>query len=98
MSCKAKNVIYVIECRGCNEQYIGETVNLRNRVTLHNQHIKHAELRKIPVSQHIAECSDQDPKYYIFLFYQMKTESIIKRKEKEKYFIRTFSPKLNSLH
>ena len=77
---------------------IGETVNLRNRITLHNQHIKHAELRKIPVSQHIAECSDQDPKYYIFPFYQMKTESIIKRKEKEKYFIRTFSPKLNSLH
>ena len=98
MSCKAKNVIYVIQCRGCNEQYIGETVNLRNRATLHNQHIKHAELRKIPVSQHIAECSDQDPKYYIFPFYQMKTESIIKRKEKEKYFIRTFSPKLNSLH
>ena len=98
MSCKAKNVIYVIQCRGCNEQYIGETVNLRNRVTLHNQHIKHAALRKIPVSQHIAECSDQDPKYFIFPFYQMKTESIIKRKEKEKYFIRTFSPKLNSLH
>ena len=67
MSCKAKNVIYVTQCRGCNEQYIGETVNLRNRVlTLHNQHIKHAALRKIPVSQHIAECSDQDPKYFIF--------------------------------
>ena len=94
----AKNVIYVIQCRGCNEQYIGETVNLRNRVTLHNQHIKHAELRKIPVSQHIAECSDPDPKYFIFPFYQMKTESFIKRKEMEKYFIRTLSPKLNSLH
>ena len=90
MSCKAKNVIYVIQCRGCNEQYIGETVNLRNRVTLHNQHIRHAELRKIPVSKHIADS--------IFPFYQMKTDSIIKRKEKEKYFIRTFSPKLNSLH
>ena len=98
MSCKAKNVIYVIQCRGCNEQYIGETVNLRNRVTLHNQHIRHAELRKIPVSKHIADCSDHDPKYSIFPFFQMKTDSIIKRKEKEKYFIRTFSPKLNSLH
>ena len=98
MSCKSKNVIYVIQCRGCNEQYIGETVNLRNRITLHNQHIRHAELRKIPVSGHIADCSDQDPKYFVFPFYQMKTESIMKRKEKEKYFIRTFLPKLNSLH
>ena len=48
--------------------------------------------------KHIADCSDQDPKYYIFPFYEMKTNSIIKRKEKEKYFIRTFSSKLNSLH
>ena len=46
MSCKPKNVIYVLQCRGCNEQYIGETVNLRNRITLHNQHLRHAELRK----------------------------------------------------
>ena len=91
-------VIYMIQCRGCDEQYIGETVNLRNRITLHNQHIRHAELRKIPVSGHIADCSDQDPKYFVFPFYLMKTESIMKRKEKEKYFIRTFLPKLNSLY
>ena len=71
---------------------------LRNRITLHNQHIRHAELRKIPVSGHIADCSDQDPKYFVFPFYLMKTESIMKRKEKEKYFIRTFLPKLNSLY
>ena len=98
MSCKSKYVIYMIQCRGCDEQYIGETVNLRNRITLHNQHIRHAELRKIPVSGHIADCSDQDPKYFVFPFYLMKTESIMKRKEKEKYFIRTFLPKLNSLY
>ena len=45
-----------------------------------------------------ADCSDQDPKYFVFPFYQMKTESIMKRKEKEKYFIRTFLSKLNSLY
>ena len=61
-------------------------------------YIRHAELRKIPVSGHIADCSDQDPKYFVFPFYLMKTESIMKRKEKEKYFIRTFLPKLNSLY
>ena len=97
MSCKAKNVIYVIQCRGCDEQYIGETNNLRNRTTLHNQHIRHEALRKIPLSGHIADCSDKEPKYFMFPFYQMKTESIIKRKEKEKFFIRTFLPNLNTL-
>ena len=77
-------VIYVIECRGCDEQYIGETNNLRNRTTLHNQHIRHEALRKIPLSGHIADFSDKEPKYFMFPFYQMKTESIIKRNEKEK--------------
>ena len=97
MSCKAQNVIYVIQCRGCDDQYIGETNNLRNRTTLHNQHIIYEALRKIPLSGHIADCSDKEPKYSMFPFYQMKTESIIKRKEKEKFFIRTFLPKLIAL-
>ena len=59
--------------------------------------IRHEALRKIPLSGHIADCSDKEPKYFMFPFYQMKIESIIKRKEKEKFFIRTFLPKLNAL-
>ena len=68
VSCKSKHVIYAIQYRGCNEQYFGETVKLINHITLHNQHIRHAKLRKIPVSGHIADCSDQDPKYFVFPF------------------------------
>ena len=65
-------------------------------MTLHNQHIRVPELRKIPVSGHIADCSDREPKYHIFPFFQMKTDSIIKRKEKEKFFIRKFLPTLKA--
>ena len=36
MSCTVKNVMYVIECRGCQKYYIGETNNLSNQTTLHN--------------------------------------------------------------
>ena len=32
-------------------------------------------IRKISESGHIADCSDQDPKYFDFPFYQMKTEA-----------------------
>ena len=84
MSCKAKNIIYVIQCRGCDEKYIEETNNLRNRTTPHNQHIRHEALRKIHLSGHIADYSDKERKYFIFPFYLMKTESIIKRKRKRK--------------
>ena len=38
VSCDAKNVIYVMKCRGCGDEYIGETGNcLRKGVTAHNQ-------------------------------------------------------------
>ena len=96
MTCTVKNVIYVIECRGCNKYYIGETNNLRKRTTLHNQHIRHENLRMIPLSGHIASCSRNDPQYFMFPFYKMKTDSIIDRKEKEKYFIQKYKPELNS--
>ena len=66
MDCTVRNVIYVIKCRGCGKYYIGETTNLRNRVTLHNQHIRHENLRMIPVSGHLASCSNSDPKYFIY--------------------------------
>ena len=70
MTCTVKNVIYVIECRGCRKYYIGETNNLRNRTTLYNQHIRHEHLRMIPVSGHIASCSNTDPKYFMFPFFK----------------------------
>jgi len=61
MDCDTRNVVYVIICNGCNKKYIGETTNLRSRVTLHNQHINHPELRKIPLSKHLVECTNIQP-------------------------------------
>ena len=76
MNCTVKNAMYLIECRGCEKYYIGETNNLRKRTTLHNQHIRHEELRMIPLSGHLVSCSDNDPKYFMFPFYKMSSDSI----------------------
>ena len=46
---------------------------------------------------YIATCSDKDPKYFMFPFYKMNCDSILARKEKEKYFINKFKPELNSI-
>ena len=96
MTCTVKNVIYVTKCRGCRKYYIGESNNLRNGTTLHNQHIRHENLRMISISGHIASCSNKDPKYFMFPFYKMNSDSIIDRKEKEKLFIQNYKPDLNS--
>ena len=72
ISCDVRNTIYVMKCRGCREEYIGETGNfLRKRVTVHNQHICDSRTRLLNVSEHINICEDTlNPKYYIFPFLQ----------------------------
>ena len=97
MSCDVKNVIYVMKCRGCGDEYIGETGNfLRKRVTVHNQQIRDPRTRMLKVSEHIDICANTlNPKYYIFPFYKMYTESATLRRARENYFINTLKPKLN---
>ena len=95
-----KNVVYVMKCGGCGEEYIGETGNLlRQRVTIHNQQIRDPKTRMLKVSEHIANCAHNlNPKYKIFPFYKMYSESTTLRRAKEKFFINTLKPKLNRLH
>ena len=85
-----------MKCRGCGEEYIGETGNyLRERVTLHNQQIRDPSTRMLHVSDHISTYANrQDSKYYIFPFYKMYSESTSLRRAKEKYFINPLKPKL----
>lgn len=99
MSCDVKNVIYVMKCRGCSEEYIGETGNfLRRRVTVHNQQIRDPKTRILQVSEHIDKCANMlNPKFLIFPFYKMYTDSPTLRRAKEKFFIKTLKPKLNKL-
>ena len=98
MSCDVKNVIYAIKCNGCKELYIGQTGDkLRTRRTIHAQQIRDPSTRQIPLSEHIDNCSRSIPKFQMFPFFKMHTESISARLAKEKHFIRCFKPKLNVL-
>ena len=50
----------------------------------------------LKVSEHIDNCAKHlNPKYFIFPFYKMYTESQTLRKAKEKFFINKLKPKLN---
>ena len=98
MTCDVKNVIYVMKCRGfCGEEYIGETGNfLRKRVAIHNQQIRDPRNRMLRVSGHTDGCaSNLNPKYYIFPFHKMYSESTTLWRAKEKSFINSLKPKLN---
>ena len=95
-SCDTMNIIYVIQCQGCKEEYIGETGNLRNRVNLHNQHIRNPDMAPLPVSRHISACArESQQKFHIFPLYKMNCNDVTLRRLKENYFIKLFKPKLN---
>lgn len=96
MSCSTKNLIYVITCAGCEKHYIGETgTTLRTRIRIHKQHISTPEYRKIKVSEHLDVCGHGQ--FSVFPFYKLYTEDTISRREKERHFIKTLKPALNSL-
>jgi len=81
MDCDTRNVVYAIICN--------------DRVTLHNQHINHTELRKIPLSKHLDKCTNIQPKYKIFPFYKLQQEDRLRRRIKEEHFINIFQSELN---
>ena len=97
MNCKSKNVLYIIDCNGCGEQYIGKTHDkLAARVRVHKQQINHPEYRKIGVSRHIDECCSTEPKFHITPFFKI-TDDKRMGNVKENYFIQIFRPPLNNL-
>ena len=99
MNCGTENVLYVLQCQGCFENYIGQTSDsLRTRMRVHKQHINTPEYRKLAVSSHIAQCAGNiNPQFKVFPFYKIMQADKTFRDVKEQTFIKRFKPLLNSL-
>ena len=96
MSCKSKDIIYMIICPKCQDSYIGQTQDLRKRVTLHREQIKHEEYRHLPVSKNLFKCNNGT--FKIMPIYQCKHGSTkLEREFKEKELITLLKPELNSI-
>lgn len=94
MDCTVKNCIYVLQCNGCKEYYIGETSDFRFRMNNHLSHIKNNI--GLDVSKHVNRCTrDITKKISIMPIYKVLREDEFYRKAMEHYFIEKFKPKLN---
>ena len=97
MTCETKDVIYLITCNGCWKQYIGETQSLRERVTLHNEQIKHPQYQHLYVSKHNSRCAyARGIKYKICPIFKLNGQNRTFRQVKEQYFIQTYTPEPNT--
>lgn len=97
MNCATENVLYVLECQGCKENYIGQTSDsLRTRMRVHKQQIYNAEYRQIAASKHFADCAGNlTTPFKVYPFYKIMTMDKSFRDIKEQTFIRKFKPVLN---
>jgi predicted GIY-YIG superfamily endonuclease len=96
LTCKSKDVIYVLKCKTCSGEYIGETVNIRRRIHTHNSHIR-TEQHLCRATDHLIECgkqlSDVRERFTVFLLETERDKYV--RKAKEAYYIRLFKPMMN---
>ena len=92
MTCKSKEVVYIIICPKCKNSYVGQTQSLRNRVTLHKEQITHEQYKHLQVSKHLAECSQG--KFKIMPIFQCKGQSRIEKECMEKQIISLLKPEL----
>ena len=91
LTCNSTNVIYVIECDSCQENYIGCAKTLNLRVSQHKSNIKIPENRRLHVSNHLYQCSQGN--FKIMPIYQVDKYSMLTTKEE--FFINKFKPSLN---
>ena len=97
MSCDSSNLIYVLICDGCKEEYIGETgegvTKLRDRVRVYRQHIRDKQYQMLEVERHVRECGKGG--FKIFPLLQIKSNDTALRRAFEKKFQVQYKCSLN---
>ena len=69
MTCKTRDLIYLLICEGCLEEYMGETGTQMNlRTNLHRSQIVNENYSKMKVCKHVHTCGND--KFKIFPFYK----------------------------
>ena len=93
-NCESSNLIYVVICQGCKEEYIGETGCLvKEQIKIYRHQIRQQKYQQLPVEEHLRTCGDR--KLHLFPFFKISQENKSLRKSCEDYFIDKFKPSVN---
>ena len=88
-TCKTANVIYLMECRKCKKQYVGETENpLHLRINGHRSDF-HRKLPDKPVAVHFNSPGHSFEDMTVMVIERMQLSDSAKRKLRESYWIHT---------
>ena len=94
MTCKTRDLIYMIICEGCLEEYIGETGNQINlRTNVHRNQIENENYAQLKVSKHIHTCGNN--KFKVFPFQKSFKQCHVYREELEEKYRKLVQPTLH---
>ena len=95
LSCKSANVIYLITCSVCQQQYVGETKNALNiRINLHRNHIKTKDQYQA-TAIHFNTKDHDWTNMQVVTIDQNNSWNEAQRKSKERWWIEKLKPNLN---
>ena len=89
LTCKSKNLVYLISCKRCGLQYIGETENaLHIRMNGHRSDIRTKKLDK-PVAAHFCQSDHSAEDLEVRGIEKIHENNTDRRKRRESYWIFT---------
>ena len=96
-TCDSFNLIYIVFCDKCKEEYIGETeegkTKITDRVRLYRQHILQPQYQQLKIKGHLRVCGNGD--FQIFPLLQMRSQDTNLIRSYETSFQQKFKTKLN---
>ena len=76
---ESSNLIYVVICKGCKEEYIGEMGCLvKEQINNYRQHKRQLRYQQLVAKEHLRTCGDG--KFHMFPFFKIIPESKSLRK------------------
>ena len=95
----SSNLLYIVICPTCGEEYTCETgvgkTKLTDRVRVYQQHIRQPEYQKLKVEEHLRTCGKDT--FKIFPLLQRQSSDIDLRRSYERNFMKKYKEKLNNL-
>ena len=91
-SCKSSNIIYLITCKRCSQQYVGETVQLQplhRRIIGHHFNITHGKTEESLVVEHFNHIGHTFAEVTIVAINKIHSHNSCLRKIQESRWIRT---------
>ena len=73
MTCESNDLIYVVICSTCNEEYLGETgegkTRVSDRIRVNRQHILQAQYQQLKCEENFRTCGKGQ--FKIFPFFKL---------------------------